>query len=92
MTDKFKNLFTDDDTKIMFRSPMKWGGLDIVYEKWSWDGITAESVVFVTDDVKSLDDIALEDDVRDGPLVREDSKVTIKREDDFTFVNFNFVS
>jgi len=92
MNDKFKDLSTDEGTKILFRSPMKWGELDIVYEKWNWEGITAESIIFLSDDVKEMDDEALEDDVRDGPIVREDSQVTIKRGEKFTFVNFNFVS
>ena len=92
MTDKFKNLTTDEGVKILFRSPMKWGELDIVYEKWFWDGITAESIIFLTEDVKAMSDEELERDVREGPLVREDSKVTIRRGDEFTFVNFNFLT
>ncbi len=92
MSDKFKNLTVEKDTKIMMSSPMKWGELDIVYQKWSWEGITAESIIFLSEDVKEMDDEALEDDVRDGPLVSEDSKVTISRGDEYTFVNFNFLT
>ena len=55
-----------------------------------WDGITAESIIFISEDVKILDDAALEADVREGPLVEKDSQVTIKRTEEFTFVNFNF--
>ena len=90
MNEKFKDLSTDEGTKIIFRSPMKWGELDIVYEKWRWEGIDAESIIFLSEDVSALDDTALEADVRDGPLVNSDSQVTIKRLDKYTFVNFNF--
>ena len=95
MSDKFKNIPVDKETKIIMESPMKWGELDIVYQKWYWDGITAESIIFLSDDVKDMDDEALEKDVRDGPLVQGDSKVTISRGDEYTgdeytFVNFNF--
>ena len=90
MNDKFKDLPTNEGTKILFRSPMKWGELDIVYEKWYWEGINAESIIFLSEDVSALDDTALEADVRDGSLVNSDSQVTIKRMDKFTFVNFNF--
>ena len=90
MNDKFKDLSTDEGTKILFRLPMKWGELDIVYEKWNWEGITAESIIFLSDDVKEMDDEALEADVRSSPLIHVDSQVTIKRLDEFTFVNFNF--
>ena len=92
MNDKFKDLSTDEGVKILFRSPMKWGELDIVYEKWYWEGINAESVIFLTEDVKELSDEALEADVRDGPLVKSTSQVTIKRLDKYTFVNFNFTT
>ncbi len=92
MNEKFKNIPVEEGTKILFSSPMKWGDLDIVYQKWSWDGITAESIIFLNEDVKVMDDEALETDVRDGPIVQENSQVTIKRGDEFTFVNFNFVS
>ena len=92
MNEKFKNIPVEVDTKILISSPMRWGELDIVYQKWNWEGITAESIIFLSDDLKEMDDKALEDDVRVGPLVRKDSQVTIKRGDKFTFVNFNFVS
>ncbi len=92
MNEKFKNLPVEEGTKILFSSPMKWGELDIVYQKWNWDGITAESIIFLSEDVKEMDDKALEADVRDGPLVKKDSKMTISRTDKYTFVNFNFVT
>jgi len=92
VNEKFKNIPVEVDTKILISSPMRWGELDIVYQKWNWEGITAESIIFLSDDLKEMDDKALEDDVRVGPLVRKDSQVTIKRGDKFTFVNFNFVS
>jgi len=92
MNDKFNDIPVETDTKLLFRSAMKWGELDIIYEKWNWEGITAESIIFLNEDVKEMSDEALEADVRDGPLVREDSQVTIKRGENFTFVNFNFVS
>jgi len=71
---------------------MRWGELDIVYQKWYWEGINAESIIFLTKDVSSLDDVALEADVRDGPLVKYNSQITIKRTDKYTFVNFNFTT
>ena len=92
MSDKFDNIPVEIGTKIIFSSPMMFGEFDIVYQKWSWDGIIAESIIFLSDDVKEMDDEALEKDVGDGPLVREDSQVTISRGDEYTFVNFNFLT
>ncbi len=90
MSDKFNNIPVEADTKILFSSPMRWGDLDIVYQKWHWEGINAESIIFLTEDVKELSDEELEADVRDDPLVRGDSQITIKRLEEYTFVNFNF--
>ncbi len=87
---EFIDIPREQDTRIIFNSPMRWGELSIVYEKWRWDGITAESIIFLTKDVKGLNDKALEADVRNGPLVKKTSKVTIKRGKKYTFVNFNF--
>ena len=92
MNEKFENIPLDEGTKIIFSSPMKWGELDIVYQKWNWEGIKAESIIFLNEDVKAIDDVALEADVRDGPIVKEGSQIIIKRLEEYTFVNFNFVS
>ena len=92
MNEKFKDLSTDEGTKIIFRSSMKWKELDIVYEKWYWEGINAESVIFLSEDVKDMDNDDLEKEVRASPLIDVDSQVTIKRGEKFTFVNFNFSS
>ena len=92
MNEKFNDIPMDKDTKILFSSPMKWGNLDIVYQKWNWEGILAESIIFLNEDVEDMDDEALESTVRVGPLVGKDSQITIRRLENFTFVNFNFVS
>jgi len=92
MNEKFKNIPIDEGIKILMSSPMKWGELDIVYQKWNWEGIRAESIIFLSEDVKEMDDEALEADVRVSTIADEDSQMTIKRGDEFTFVNFNFVS
>ena len=92
MNEKFNDIPMDKDTKILFSSPMKWGNLDIVYQKWNWEGITAESIIFLNEDVEDMDDEALESTVRVVPLVGKDSQITIRRLENFTFVNFNFVS
>lgn len=91
MTDKFKNVPVEEDTKILFRNEAKFGKYEVLYEMWSWEGISAESIIFESDDISDLTDEELEQEVRKSPLVKNDSAVTIKRLDaGFTFVNFNF--
>ena len=93
MTGKFDGVPTEEDTKIIFRHEVKFGDYDILYEKWLWDGITAESIVFDSKDVADLSDDEIIEDAKSSPLVESDSDVTIKRSDaGYTFVNFNFKS
>ena len=91
MTKKFKNVPADKDTRILFRHEAKFGEYEVLYEMWSWEGISAESLIFANDDVLDLTDEEIELEVRKSPLVKLDSAITIKRlSDGFTFVNFNF--
>ena len=91
MTNKFKNVPVEGDTRILFRQEAKFGTYEVLYEMWSWEGISAESIIFASDDISDLTDEELEQEVRQSPLVKKESAVTIKRLDSgFTFVNFNF--
>jgi len=91
MSKKFDDVPVDEDTRIMFRQEAGLGKFDVLYEKWSWEGISAESIIFANDDVADMTDNELEQEVRKSPLVKKESDITIKRLDvGFTFVNFNF--
>ncbi|MFW6357316.1 MAG: hypothetical protein ACOC0K_01145 [bacterium] len=91
MTSKFDGLTTDPDTKILFRKEVKLGKFDVLHEKWNWEGITAESLIFVSEDVKDMDDGEIEELVADFESFDSGSSITLKRsESGFTFVNFNF--
>ncbi len=56
MMSKFNNIPEQKDTKIIFRAETRFGDFDVVYEKWEWDGILAESIIFDEDDVSEMDD------------------------------------
>ena len=91
MSQKFDDVPVDKDTRILFRYPAKLGKYDILYEMWSWEGIKAESIIFATDDISEMTDEELEKEVRQSPLVKKESAVTIKKSIvGYTFVNFNF--
>ena len=88
---KFDDVPEDEDTKIMISEKMQFGDFDVLYQKWFWDGIEAESLIFVSSDVEDKGDNELEAFVRESDLIR-DSEITIKRGGSgFTLVNFNFV-
>lgn len=91
MRKKFDDVPVDKDTRVLFRQEAKLGKYDVLYEMWSWEGISAESIIFANDDVADLTDEEIEQETRKSPLVKEGSQITLKRLDSgFTFVNFNF--
>ncbi len=88
---EFKNIPIEKDTVILFQQEAKLGEYKVLYQKWRWDGIIAESIIFKNDDVSELKDCEIEIEVRTSPIVKEGSSLTIKRsQSGFTFVNFNF--
>ena len=91
---KFNNIPVEKDTEIIFRAENKFGDLDVVYEKWEWDGILAESIIFDEDDVSEMNDDEIINQVKGSPLF--DEKIykgdpTIRHISGFVFVNFNFI-
>ena len=93
MMSKFNNISEQKDTKIIFRAETRFGDFDVVYEKWEWDGILAESIIFDEGDVSEMDDDEIINQVKDSPLF--DDKIykgdpIIRHNNRFLFVNFNF--
>jgi len=91
MSNKFAEVPVEKETTILFQQQATLDSYDVLYQKWLWDGITAESIIFLTADVASLDDDEIKTLVRSSPLVKEDSSITMNHgKSGFTFVNFNF--
>ena len=88
---KFNNIPEQKDTKIIFRAETGFGDFDVVYEKWEWDGILAESIIFDEDDVSEMDDDEIINNVKDSPLFDDKGDLTIRHSIGFVFVNFNFL-
>jgi len=93
MIDKFKHVPVEEDTKIIFSHEVKFEPYEILYQKWSWEGVIAESFIFDSRDVADLSDEELIAEAKTSPAVQKDSQVTIKRNaSGFDFVNFNFTT
>jgi len=91
MSNKFSSVPKERDTKILFQLEAKLGELDVLYQKWFYDGIYAESLIFTNEDVENIDEETLIKEVVSSPLFEENSSTTFKKSDfGFTFVNFNF--
>ena len=90
MSKKFSGVPKEDDTRILYRKEVKLGNYDVLHEKWNWEGIKAESIIFVSDDISDLTDEGIEQKVREAHFIQEGSSVTLQRGEEFTFLNFNF--
>ncbi len=90
---KFSDVPVEEDTKILSQSRTRVGDCDVLHQKWFWNGIHAEILVFPAEEVHTLDDWALEALVQTAAFVDNDSQFTIKcNAGGYTFVNFNFRS
>lgn len=89
--EKFARVPVEPDTRIVYQSHGAIDDLDALHQRWTWEGVSGESLVFVSEEVKGLGDQELKELARGSGLVEEGSDFTIKRnEPGFTFVNFNF--
>jgi len=89
---KFKNIPTEKDTQILFSSNMLFGTYEILFQKWFWDGIYTDSIIFHNDDINTVSEEELINEVKNSPIFKKDSKITYSKGDTYTFVNFNFVA
>jgi len=88
-----KSIPKDKGTRIIDQYELQLGQYEAVKQRWLWDGILADSLIFINDDVKELSDDSLVAFINDNWSERIDGSVTIKRnQQGYCFVNFNFVS
>lgn len=91
MKEKFNDLTVDADTVLLMRVPITVGNTDAVYEKWQWDGIYGESVIFYNADIPNVSEEQLKNKVRrDTAIIQPDAQITFSKREKYTFVNCNF--
>ncbi len=93
MTEKFKDVPVEQDTQIIASMEAKVEKYDVLYQKWYWSGIHAESVIFYNEDIAALTEEEVKKEVAlCTALVKQDSQLTYKKGEKYTFVNFNFIT
>ncbi|WP_150452107.1 hypothetical protein [Arenibacter lacus] len=91
MKEKFKDIPEESGTKILVSFEVSVDKYDAVYQKWYWDGINAESLIFFNEDVAELSEEEIKNQVSENTaLLKEGSQMTFKKGEKYTFVNFNF--
>jgi hypothetical protein len=80
-----------DETRIIIRRSGKIGGMEVLFETWAWEGFTASSIIFETDDIKNLGEADIISLVKEAGYVEPGSEFTYRQvPNGYTFVNFNF--
>ncbi len=102
MNHKFDKVAVDTETKILFSAIQTFDGYDVRYEKWLWDGVYGESLIFFNEDVNEAFNENLSENIgesyedqltralHESALVESGSQITVQRAELYTFFNFNF--
>ena len=91
LTNKFTAVPIEQDTNILFQLNATLEDYDVLYQVWIWDGVTAESFIFLSSDISDLTDDEVKTLAKSSPMIKADSDLTmVRHEDGYTFVNFNF--
>ncbi len=91
LSNKFDAVPIENGTNILFQLNATLDNYDVLYQMWSWDGVTAESFIFLSLDITDLTDDEVKTLAKSSPMIKSDSDLTmVRHEDGYTFINFNF--
>lgn len=91
MPPPFHTLDTDPDTTILMRELLEIQEHPVVHERWRWDGITGESLIFSLADVANVNDAELIAWSHSSGMVSVNEKPQVKRsESGFVFLSFGY--
>lgn len=91
MVNRFTDVPTDLDTTITEQQEITIQGIDALHQHWNWDGIRAESLIFMSEDIAHLSPEALKDLLlKEGLMHLDQSMTTSTTCNGYTFINFNF--
>lgn len=88
---KFNDVSLESDTALIAAFEANIEEYDVLYQKWLGNGFYGESFIFASSDVTSLSDDDLIELAKSSPMVNQGSYVTLKRGEDYVFLNFNFI-
>jgi len=87
--EKFKNVGMDEDTKLKEEKIIKYKDIDVLYQKWVWEAIIGNSLIFVRDDIKNLD---INNIVNEMDIIKNKKDITTatSKTGEYLFINFDF--
>ncbi|MFT7299147.1 MAG: hypothetical protein ACI9WO_001969 [Sphingobacteriales bacterium] len=90
MSDKFKNIPTDEETQMLSAKEIKIAGYDALHQKWIWDDLNGETLVFSTPDIQALSEKELKDLILENHKIKSPKDMVVNTvEEGFTFVTVN---
>ena len=91
MSSKFEQVSLSPKANVLAKQAVKLAGFDCQYQKWQLDKITAESFIFVTDEIRGLSEDEIKAIVSVTKVCQTPSQIILARtESGFTFLSFNF--
>ncbi len=86
----FKDLPVDKDTRIIKQSEIQIKNIDALDQKWSWDGIIGNSIIFKSPDVSNFTDTKLLEFIKENSEIKINGSVTFSDKNGYRFLNYNF--
>jgi hypothetical protein len=88
---EFSQVPVESDTTIFHQEIFTVEDYDARWEQWGWNGIKAETLVFIETQLAGMSDNALKGMVQADPRFTTSGPITLTRDNNgYAFVNFNF--
>lgn len=81
----------EPETRILMEDLVDFDGCVALMELWSYEGITASSIVFLEEDLEAKSDKEVVKYVFEKLKQPVDEQTTITRSDGYVYVNYGFV-
>jgi len=86
----FSKVKVDEDTQIVNSAIWDVQKYQAFHQLWTWNGYIGQSLIFCTDDIKTLSDEELKKLALEFCIDKKQESITLSRKPDYSFVNFNF--
>jgi hypothetical protein len=91
LPNRFANVPIDSDTTIVSQHQVTVQGISALHQHWRWDGVCAQSLIFVAEDIAQLSPEELKTMLLKAGLLQLDQSITTSTTTNgYAFVNFNF--
>ncbi len=80
----------EEDTLLIAQMIVRFEEIVGLYEKWSWEGISGSSLIFLKDEFNAFKKEELIPKLFEQMKLEYDPKLTFKESGEYIFINFGF--